>query len=191
MNKLMQIGIAMAAAIILGVGQASAAVDAGHESSTSMEEPGGKMEITLPIHNAQGQKIGEAMLKQMPNGVKVEVTAQGLTPGQHGIHFHEKGICEAPDFKTAGEHLNPAKKHHGLLNPQGPHAGDLPNLVVDEKGNGTFRVLTTLVTLMPNQPNSLLKEGGTSLVIHEKPDDEKTDPAGNSGSRIACGVIKR
>lgn len=147
-------------------------------------------EIKLPIMNAKGKKIGEAILYQLDYGVKLQVEVKGLTPGLHGIHFHENGKCDPPDFKTAGEHFNPTHKHHGLMNPEGPHDGDLPNLVVDSKGYAQMRVFTKLVTLKPGASNSLVKPGGTSLIIHEQADDEKTDPSGNSGARIACGVIK-
>lgn len=148
------------------------------------------IEVKLPIKNTKGKKIGKAVLTQLEGGVKVHVEVSGLTPGLHGIHFHEVGQCTPPDFKTAGEHFNPTHKHHGLLNPEGPHAGDLPNLIIDERGKGRMNVFTRLVTLKHGEPNSLLKKGGTSLVIHAKPDDEKTDPSGNSGARIACGVIR-
>lgn len=141
------------------------------------------------IKNAAGEVIGAAMLSEQPEGgVAIDLTVSGLTPGEHGIHIHENGKCDPPDFKSAGGHFNPTGKHHGFSNPEGHHSGDLPNLTVGADGKVSGRIVAKDVTLNPG-PNSLLKEGGTSLVIHAGPDDEKTDPAGNSGARVACGVI--
>jgi superoxide dismutase, Cu-Zn family len=140
--------------------------------------------------NTQGKAIGKAELTEGVNGVQVKVEAASLTPGEHGLHFHQIGKCDAPDFKSAGDHFNPQGKKHGTANPEGPHAGDLPNLVVGTDGKAAVTVTTKLVTLAAGKPNSLLKTGGTALVIHEKADDYKTDPSGNSGARIACGVIQ-
>ncbi|HEY0827875.1 MAG TPA: superoxide dismutase family protein [Bacilli bacterium] len=145
---------------------------------------------SVDLLNTKGEKIGTATLMQAAGGVKVAVKASGLTPGKHGIHFHEKGICDAPDFKSSGEHFNPKLKEHGLVNPQGPHAGDLPNLVVGKDGKVNTEMITSNVTLEMGKPNSLIKPGGVALVIHESEDDQLTNPAGNSGSRVACGVIK-
>ena len=141
------------------------------------------------MKNAKGEVIGTAVFMQMPDSVTIDLTISGLTPGKHGIHIHEFGKCDAPDFKTAGGHFNPTGKHHGVNNPKGgPHAGDLPNLVVGADGKVDVRLVAKGVSLIPG-PNSLLKPGGTSLVIHAGPDDEMSDPAGNSGARVACGVI--
>jgi superoxide dismutase, Cu-Zn family len=113
-----------------------------------------------------------------------------LVPGKHGLHIHEAAICEGPDFKTAGAHFNPTNKKHGFENTKGPHAGDLPNLSVSTEGTVTADMVAKNVTLEEGKPNSLLKPGGTSLIIHSGPDDYHTDPAGNSGSRVACGKIQ-
>jgi Cu-Zn family superoxide dismutase len=142
------------------------------------------------IVNAQGQNIGTAKIVPAKQGVKIEVSVSQLPPGKHGIHIHAVGKCEGPDFKTAGPHLNPDTKKHGKDNPEGPHAGDLLNLEVKADGTAKATLLDTMVTL-GDGPNSLFHEGGTSIVIHEKEDDYKTDPAGNSGARIACGVIQK
>ena len=115
---------------------------------------------------------------------------QTLAQGVHGIHFHEKGKCKGPDFESAGAHLNPGKKQHGFQNPKGFHAGDLPNVTVKDDGTVNADLVTNQVTLEKGQPNSLLKKGGTALVIHAQADDYKTDPSGNSGARIACGAIR-
>jgi len=142
------------------------------------------------IINAQGQKIGTAKIEPAKKGVKIEVNVSQLPPGKHGIHIHAVGKCEGPAFTTAGGHLNPDTKKHGKDNPEGPHAGDL--LMIDAKADGTAKatLLDTMVTL-GDGPNSLFHEGGAAIVIHEKEDDYKTDPTGNSGARIGCGVIQK
>jgi Cu-Zn family superoxide dismutase len=140
--------------------------------------------------NDQGQKVGEATFTETPQGVKIMVKVENLPPGVHALHIHEKGKCEYPGFASAGGHFNPFDKKHGLKNPQGPHAGDLPNLTLGADGKGTYETVASLVTLKPGK-NSLFQEGGTSLVIHANPDDDMTDPAGNAGARIACGPITR
>lgn len=142
------------------------------------------------IVNAQGQKVGTAHIVAEKKGLKIEVQVSQLPPGTHGIHVHAVGKCEGPDFKTAGGHLNPDSKQHGKDNPAGPHAGDLLNIEVKADGTAKATLLDTMVTL-GDGPNSLFHEGGTAIVIHEKADDYKTDPAGNSGARIACGVIQK
>jgi superoxide dismutase, Cu-Zn family len=143
------------------------------------------------IVNGQGQKIGTATITlATANGVQIQMTVSQLPPGTHGIHIHAAGKCEGPDFKTAGPHFNPYGKQHGKDNPNGAHAGDLPNFEVDANGNATVTMLDTSVTL-DSSPNGLFHEGGSALVIHEKADDYKTDPSGNSGSRIGCGVIEK
>jgi Cu-Zn family superoxide dismutase len=122
--------------------------------------------------------------------LRVVVTGYRLPPGTHGLHFHEVGMCQPPDFASAGGHFNPTGKKHGRLNPGGPHAGDLPNLVVAPSGEAGIDIVTKAVTLAPG-PTSLLGGKGTALVVHERADDEKTDPSGDSGARIACGVITK
>jgi len=162
---------------------ASTATEVGKRKDSV--EPGKHIDIV----NGSGGKIGSAMLLPLADGVKIQVEVSGLTPGKHGIHIHENGVCTAPDFTSAGAHLNPAGKLHGFDNPQGPHAGDMMNLEVGADGKGKAELMNKMVTLSKDKPNSLLKQGGTSLVIHEAVDDYKTDPSGNSGARIACGVI--
>jgi Cu-Zn family superoxide dismutase len=140
------------------------------------------------IANAQGQKIGTATIRQADGGIRIDVQVSQLPPGTHGIHVHTAGKCEGPAFTSAGGHFNPTSKKHGKDNPEGPHAGDLLNIQVQASGDGKASLLDPNVTL-GDGPNSLFHEGGTTIVIHEKTDDYKTDPAGNSGARIACGVI--
>jgi Cu-Zn family superoxide dismutase len=114
----------------------------------------------------------------------------GLKQGLHGIHIHENGVCVGPSFTSAGEHYNPLDKEHGLKNPKGPHAGDLPNLEVGADGKGHLSTSTKLVTLSPGK-TTLFTSNGTALVIHAGTDDQMTSPAGNSGGRVACGVIEK
>src|SRR5580692_4372745 len=140
------------------------------------------------IVNAAGQKIGTATFAAAAGAVRIDVDVTQLPPGTHGIHIHAVGKCEGPDFKTAGGHFNPAGKKHGKDNPEGAHNGDLLNLEVAADGHGSASLLDAAVTL-GDGPTSLFQPGGTAIVIHAAADDYKTDPAGNSGARIACGVI--
>lgn len=142
------------------------------------------------IVNAQGQKIGVAIFSPTDGGVKIDVDVAQLPPGTHGIHIHAVGKCEGPDFKSGGGHFNPSAKEHGKDNLKGPHAGDLMNIEVNADGHAKASLSDSLVTL-GDGPNSLFREGGSALIIHEKADDYKTDPSGNSGARIACGVIQQ
>jgi Cu-Zn family superoxide dismutase len=145
---------------------------------------------TAVLRNAQGAVVAQATFTQTPAGVRLVVDARGLPPGDKGIHIHEVGRCEPPAFTSAGGHFNPGRRQHGLENPAGPHAGDLPNLHIDAQGTGRLETTTDRVTL-GSGPTSLFDADGSALVIHAAPDDHRTDPAGNSGARIACGVITR
>ena len=140
--------------------------------------------------NSQGQKIGTAVVTQAADGVRIDLNLAQLPPGTHAFHIHAVGKCEAPDFKSAGGHFNPAGKQHGKDNPNGSHAGDMMNFEVGADGATKFSAVNASVTLQEGV-NSLLHEGGTALVIHEKADDYKTDPTGNAGNRIACGIIQK
>ncbi len=142
------------------------------------------------LHNSQGQLVGIATLTEGANGVTIVAHVQNLPPGYHGFHIHETGECQAPDFKSAGEHFNPQGTEHGLADPKGPHAGDLPNLLVAPDGVGMIVTQAPLGTLKEGK-NSLFHSEGTALVIHSKPDDFRTNPSGDSGDRLACGVITK
>jgi Cu-Zn family superoxide dismutase len=145
---------------------------------------------TATLRDAAGKTVGTATLTPAQGGVKVSVTVSGVTPGPHGFHVHAVGKCEGPDFKSAGGHFNPGSREHGLENPKGAHTGDMPNLSVGPDGTGKGEFLARGATLEPGA-GSLFPEGGTAVVLHAAPDDMKSDPAGNAGARIACGVVAR
>ncbi|WP_234734095.1 superoxide dismutase family protein [Tellurirhabdus bombi] len=149
---------------------------------------------TVTIVNTAGTTIGTARLSEANNGeVTIVVEASGLPVGAHGMHFHQFGVADpkaSPPFSTSGEHYNPTSKQHGLHNPNGPHAADLPNLVADAQGNAKMTTKTKLISLSPG-PTTLFDADGSSLIIHANGDDQTTDPSGNSGGRIAGGVIER
>lgn len=165
-----------------------AACGAAVETAGTGIEVGAKRQVELIGSN--GESVGKAELTQMSKGVHIRVEAFNLVPGKHGFHIHESGKCDPPDFKTAGGHFNPMNKQHGFENPNGIHAGDLPNLFVGTDGTVKAEMVAKNVTLAEGQPNSLIRPGGTSLVIHAGADDYKSDPAGNSGGRVACGRIQ-
>src|SRR5205807_6533161 len=147
-------------------------------------------EARVAVKGPRATAGGGPTLSELPGGVRLTLRVNGLRPGEHGFHIHAVGKCEPPDFTSAGAHFNPYGKHHGLANPDGPHAGDFPNLKVGANGTGSLATVDSLVALKEGL-NSLFRPGGTSLIIHVDPDDEKTDPAGNSGARVACGVVER
>jgi Cu-Zn family superoxide dismutase len=143
------------------------------------------------LKDAAGKSVGTALLwKDGAGGVGMELKFENLPPGEHALHFHQNAKCDAPDFKSAGPHFNPDGKKHGLENPEGHHAGDMANFTVDANGKASFRVVNKDVSLGTDS-HSLFTNGGTAIVIHAKADDMKTDPSGNAGDRIACGVITK
>ncbi|HET7717477.1 MAG TPA: superoxide dismutase family protein [Bauldia sp.] len=143
---------------------------------------------TVTLRNADGDDVTTLTLSDAGHGILVTGTLSGVEPGPHAIHFHEVGKCEPP-FESAGGHLNPTGKQHGLLNHAGHHAGDLPNIVMPEEGQGAIQLFADGVALAVGQEGSLRDDDGTAVIIHAGPDDYKTDPSGNSGDRIACGAI--
>jgi superoxide dismutase, Cu-Zn family len=136
----------------------------------------------VELKNAKGESVGTVTLSPASPGVTLALDLHGLAPGQHGIHFHETAKCDAPDFKSAGGHLNPAHKEHGLKNPAGAHEGDMPNLEADKDGNVKQSVTAPGATMA-----DLAK--GAAIVVHAKADDQTTNPSGASGDRVACGVL--
>ena len=142
------------------------------------------------LRNVSGQPVATATLTQVGDVVRIVLEAQGLPAGVKAVHIHEVGSCEGPTFTSAGGHFNPLGKQHGLLNPQGAHAGDLSNITIGPDGKGSMETSTQQVTLGAGA-TSLFDANGSALVIHAAPDDFRTDPTGNSGARIACGAISK
>ena len=159
---------------------------AGLAAKTPMPAP-----IRVVLKTSAGEGAGTAELKQKGKNVQVKLELKNLPAGIHGIHIHAKAACDAPDFKAAGPHFNPTDKEHGFKNPAGHHAGDFSENLQIGLGHTLDDTVTLKdVSLDPGAPNSLTANGGTAIVIHEKQDDMMTDPSGNSGNRLACGVIQ-
>lgn len=144
----------------------------------------------VELKDSQGKAVGTITLSPKGSGVALKLQLHDLPFGEHAIHFHQNPKCDAPDFKSAGPHFNPDNKKHGLENPEGHHAGDMLNFTVDAKGKANASIEDKDVTLSDG-PHSLFTNGGTAIVIHAKADDMKADPSGNSGDRIACGVVTK
>lgn len=158
--------------------------------SSESESPG---EVSGNVARAQlvgadQTQHGEAIVAQGDNGLLVNITAKGMSPGPHGVHIHETGKCEGPDFKSAGGHWNPTGNQHGFDNPQGAHAGDFFNLDIGADGTGSLEATISGAKLSDGDM-ALLDADGAAIIVHEGPDDLKTDPSGESGGRLACGVF--
>ncbi|WP_066827894.1 superoxide dismutase family protein [Sphingomonas mali] len=157
-------------------------------NGTSTEPPpaaAGRI-ATATLMTAAGKQVGKVTVREVDGGLSVAVDVLDLPPGMHGAHLHTVGKCEAPDFASAGGHWNPTNMKHGSMNPQGPHEGDMPNLMIGADGRGT---LTT--RLAGGSFDALMDADGAAMVIHAAADDLKTDPSGNSGARVACGVLAK
>ena len=172
------IRIGILVALALAVAGCAGMMPAGSSGATA----------TAEVRNATGQVVGTATFTEVRSIVRVVLEVRGLPPGEKGVHLHEVGKCEGPPFTSAGAHVNHDQKQHGMLNPAGPHAGDLPNIRIEHDGTGRLETSNNRITLGAG-PGSLFDQDGTALVIHAAPDDHRTDPTGNSGNRIACGVV--
>lgn len=146
--------------------------------------------VDVIMVNSENKSVGKIQLQEQASGVKLTLDLKGLPPGEHALHIHDKGDCKPPEFKSAGEHLNPDKKKHGLLHPKGAHVGDLPNIIVGEDGKVKGELMAAKATLLEGK-NSLFTKDGTTIVIKGDKDDGMTQPDGDSGDRIACGRISK
>lgn len=157
-------------------------------SAMADAQAAGAAELQATLRNASGAQVAEASARQVGDSIRIAITSNAMRPGSYGAHIHTTGRCDAPDFTSAGPHWNPSGEQHGRSNPQGMHKGDLPNFMVDAGGRGTMEINITGVSLMGGAM-PMADGDGAAIVIHERPDDYRTDPSGNSGARIACGVF--
>ncbi|MFB4164362.1 superoxide dismutase family protein [Alteribacillus sp. JSM 102045] len=165
--------------------------DGTENESNEQEEAANQDPITVTLMNGEENEIGTANLEETDKGIKVLLEASDLPENSdHGFHIHETGECEAPDFESAGDHFNPDDSDHGFESEDGPHAGDLPNITTNENGQASEEFVVEDVTFESGQEHSLLDENGTALVIHEEADDYESQPSGDAGDRLACGVIE-
>ncbi len=140
------------------------------------------------LKDASGKDVGQVQLLQTPHGVLLKLSVKGVPAGEHAFHIHAVGKCEPP-FTSAGGHFNPGGKKHGMEAAEGQHAGDMPNLHIPASGELAVDVANPMITLVKGQPNTVFDADGSAIIIHAGTDDYKTDPTGNAGDRIACGVI--
>ena len=171
----------MTAGVAMLAGLSGCATDKAEMGTVT---PGGGTAVAS-LRTATNADAGRATATEVEGGLRVSLDASALPPGTHGAHIHMVGRCDAPDFTTAGGHWNPTSKQHGTMNPAGPHEGDLPNLIVGTDGRGTLAITIPGATLA-----GLLDTDGSAMVVHASADDLRTDPSGNSGGRIACGVFQ-
>jgi Cu-Zn family superoxide dismutase len=161
------------------------AMSQADEAPSGGRHAAGHFKAEAVLRDAGGADVGKASVQQADGGLRATIDVTGMPAGMHGVHVHMTGKCEGPDFASAGGHWNPNAHQHGTQNPMGPHGGDLPNLEVGADGRGRL----TFMLPAGGTYEGLLDEDGAAVVVHAKADDLKTDPSGNSGGRVACGVL--
>lgn len=182
MKRIILLGAASTLAGCAAIGEV------GHTVGTTLGVTQGPVSAAADLRGAAGHPVGRAVATQAAVGTRIAVQIAGLAPGTYGAHIHATGRCDGPDFTSAGGHWNPLNREHGSQNPQGPHFGDLPNLVVGADGRGSItHVIPAAYLVLSAAP--IIDQDGAALVVHAGPDDYRTDPSGNSGARIACGVL--
>ena len=179
---MLRLTVAFAAALLTTTASAQS-------GSSGPAQPKSMASASAGMKGLKGEDHGTVTLQQTPNGVLVTTDLQGLPPGEHGFHFHTTGACEPP-FESAGGHFNPAEMKHGFESEAGPHAGDLPNIHVSEDGTAQTQHIIPVISLNEGEDGYLLDDDGTAIIVHAGPDDYQTDPSGDSGDRIACGVFE-
>ncbi|HEX9965338.1 MAG TPA: superoxide dismutase family protein [Allosphingosinicella sp.] len=180
---------ALAIAACATEGNADDVAQAGDPGPPAAVSTIGPPRLTADLRDAQGRVRARVSAETSGDSLRVRVEAAGMAPGSYGAHLHMTGRCDAPDFASAGPHWNPTAQKHGKDNPAGMHKGDLPNLLVGTDGRGSFEYTIPNAGLSGMLPNRLIDADGASVVVHEKADDFRTDPSGNSGARVACGVL--
>jgi Cu-Zn family superoxide dismutase len=179
MNRIPVVGVIASIGYVIAIVGCQSATPAARAATSPAE-----------LKDAAGKTVGRATFSEGSEGVRVTLEVSGLPAGEKGVHIHEVGRCEAPSFESAGAHFNPDGKRHGLQNPQGPHAGDLPNITIGADGRGRLEATTRRITLRPGA-HSVFDTDGSAIVVHAAADDHSSDPAGSSGGRAACAVIAK
>lgn len=178
-------------AVVLCGAAALAPPDRLHAQEPAYGATAPAMEATTTLVDSSGAEIGTATFTETPNeGVPIRLTLTNAAPGEHAVHVHQTGACE-PAFSAAGDHYAPEDRAHGVLHEEGSHAGDLPNVNVPEDGRLEIELVTDDLTLRPNETNTLFDGDGSALIMHEGADDYRSQPSGDAGPEIACGVIRR
>ena len=184
-----QAGLLMLGGALVALAACTTDRDAAAEEGAVVSSTIGPPVLNADVRDPQGRSRARATVEQAGDSLRVRIEAVAMSPGAYGAHLHTSGRCEPPAFATAGPHWNPTGALHGKDNPKGMHKGDLPNLLVGTDGRGSFEYTIPNAGLSGMLPNRLIDEDGAAVVIHAKPDDFRSDPSGNSGDRVACGVL--